>query len=179
MEKVLILLYFLVCTSTYSQNKNFSINFGIDPKLLILGTDNGYTTHESVVNAHFKLEYHGRDNELYFAIGIEQANLREMYRAWFADFGVPIKFKLFNKDIIFTPQLEIGDIFREHVRVANYDSVKWDDTYYYGINIPFRHLITHWLAFELEGSLDRATDLPKRGWRYGGKFNLIIYLHEF
>jgi hypothetical protein len=173
MRKALLIMMLIVSTGCIAQ---FSVNAGIDPKLLIFGANNEYTTHDSKINIDVKIEYRGRDNDLYFAIGAEYANLREEYRSWFADFGIPINFTILNIDLLFIPQLEIGDIFREHIKIGEYDSIKWDDTYYYGVNIPFRYFITDVFAVELEGSVDRATDLPKREWRYGGKVHIIFYL---
>lgn len=173
MKRVLILLLLMFTSITmYSQGKHWSVSGGVDPKLLFFGTDNEFTTHDSALNAQLKVEYHGRDNDIYFAIGIEYADLQEEFRAWFMSYGVPITFEVFNVEILFIPQLEFGSIIRESV---NYHT-DWVDRYYYGVNIPFRYAITDWFSIELEGSVDRAVDLPDRAWRYGGKFNLIIYL---
>lgn len=168
-----ILIFTILSINLYSQ---ISINGGIDPKLAIFGTDNEFTTHDKLLNIHFKGEYHGRDGDIYFAIGAEYANLKQKYLAWFLNAGVPIDFEVFNIPFVFTPQLEFGDIFREHVQFNQYDSIKWDDTYYYGVNIPIRYYITDKFGIEIEGSIDRASDLPKREWRYGGKLSIIVYI---
>src|SRR6056300_1931752 len=110
-----------IMLSFFCSNAQFSVNIGVDPKLLLFGTDNQYTKHNSVVNAHFKIEYHGRDNDIYFAIGAEYANLREEYRAWFADFGKPFNFNFLKKEFTFIPQIEIGDIFRENINDEPYE----------------------------------------------------------
>lgn len=172
--KQLTVLLLLFSLSVTAQNK-WSLNLGIDPKLAAFGTDNEFTTHDNVLNMHAKIELIGREDSFYFAIGVEYANLDQEYRAWFLDVGKPIFIRMNRcEDILLIPQLEFGNIFRENINDLPFEDIKWNDTYYYGAALSVRYPIDTLLTLGLEGSVDRASDLPDRGFRYGGKLELIF-----
>lgn len=166
MKKILILaLGLLTFTAT---NAQFGLNVGWDAKIGIFGTDNEYTDHDGVANYQVKAEYiDGRDT--YFALGYKYVNLETPYRAAFANLGVQYTLNE-SENLAFIPQLEVGQIHRGGKLFDNHGAI-------YGQgNAVLRWYLSQALAFEGQGYLQLARDLPDRTFRWGGNIAIVYRL---